>query len=109
VVFSTFDCVVLATLVSIIILSQIAFARAGRSLKWRLIWLCVGLLFLVIEFMGAFTGNTFSENLVRSIPLWILEVGTVVVAVILMIHWFDLWNRIKEGLKWVTKMLWRAP
>jgi hypothetical protein len=51
--------------------------------------------FIAIEVIGTFTANTISENLVDSIPLPVMIVGTLVCAAILCVHWYDLWKRLK--------------
>ena len=91
---SPVDVLVIAMLVTVIFGLVTAFVRAKRPKLWRRLWLLWGIAFLVIELVGAPFGQTLSENIVGSLPLWVVIAGTWVVAAILSIHWWDLARRI---------------
>jgi hypothetical protein len=87
------DALIVVVLVCVIGGLTIAFVRAKRPELWRRLWLAWGLLFVVIEVVGAFYSNTLSENIVASVPLPILIGATIALAAILSIHWWDLARR----------------
>lgn len=94
--FTWWDIVVVVMLVALIVGLAYAFVRAGRSPLWRRLFLLWGLLFLGLEVVGGMSDNTLSENIVSSLPLEQVLLGTWIVAIILSIHWIDLGKRLKS-------------
>jgi hypothetical protein len=73
------------------------FISAKRPRSWIVRWGLWGLLFFVFEIWGAQSGNTLSENIISSVPLWLVIAATWVGAGILTIHWLDLKDRLSRG------------
>lgn len=91
---SRFDFVVFVILLAAMLGITTAF-YTKQFTTWKLLWILWGVvLFWFFEIIGAASHNTLSENLVRSIPLPVLIGGTIVLCVILSVHWVDLWLRI---------------
>jgi hypothetical protein len=94
---SRFDFVVFVAILAAMLGIITAF-YSKRFTAWKWLWVLWGVvLFWFFEIIGALSGNTLSENLVRSIPLPLLIVGTVGMCIVLNIHWIDLWQRLNGG------------
>ena len=91
------DLVVIITLVTTAIALIAFFISAKRPRNWIVRWGLWGLLFFIFEFWGAQSGNTLSENIVGSVPLWLIIAATWVGAGILTIHWLDLKDRLTRS------------
>jgi hypothetical protein len=90
---SPIDYAVALSLIAIMVYSIFSMVRARRP-AWIIGLIAVWAIgFIVIEIVGAFTQNTISENLVGSIPLPVMIIGTLFIAVVLCVHWYDLWKR----------------
>jgi hypothetical protein len=85
-----FDLVVFAVLFVALAAVEYRMWRARRALLWRVVFGAVFGLFFVAEFVAAFSDNTLSANMLSSIPLRDMELGTLLIAVTLEIHWYRL-------------------
>jgi hypothetical protein len=87
------DAMIVVTLNLIVFGLAFAFIRAKRPREWVATWFAFGVIFLGLEILGAQTANTLSDNIVASVPLYVLIPATLAVPLLLCAHWIDLATR----------------